>query len=246
MISFLLSLLYPTVCPVCGTILTRAVAADANPYICSACYPKISFPAEPRCLNCSRPLFDGSEELCPECRKRKYHFDQSASLMLHDEVSKKILYDLKYHNKRDNARMLAWEAARREGWRLGMWKIDAVIPVPLHKKREISRGYNQAQILAERFLKCLSPAPGDVDVDGNFLIRIRRTKAQKELSGEQRKANIRDAFAVNDREPPDKYHGKNILLIDDIYTSGATLSECARVLKRHGARHVYCLTFAIG
>ena len=170
-------------------------------------------------------------------------------MMLHDEVSKKILYDLKYHNKRDNARMLAFEAAKREGWRVRMWGIDVIIPVPLHKKREISRGYNQAQIMAEKFAKHLAFQDKDmidIEVDSSYLVRVRRTKAQKELSGEQRKANIREAFAVNYREPPDKYEGKTVLLIDDIYTSGATLSECARVLKHHGVKRVYGFTFGIG
>ena len=250
-ISLLLSLLYPPVCPVCGEILTKAVAAVENPYICSSCYGKISFPAEPRCLNCSRPVFDEREELCPDCKKKKKRrFDQSVSLMLHDEVSKKILYDLKYYNRKDNARMLAFEAAQREGWRMQMWGIDVIIPVPLHKKRQISRGYNQAQVLAEQFVRNLdlmqSGREPAIDVDSGFLVRVRQTKAQKELSGEQRRANIREAFTVRYREPPDKYAGKTILLIDDIYTSGATLSECAGVLKRHGARRVYCLTFAIG
>jgi len=245
-LSFLLSLLYPVVCPVCGTILTRSAAAEANPFICSACYRKISFPAEPRCLNCSRPLFDEKEELCPECRKRKKYFDQSASMMFHDEVSKKILYDLKYHNKRDHARMLAFEAVQREGWRVRMWKIDVIIPVPLHKERRISRGFNQAQVLAKHLAEYLGPETGDIAVDSGYLVRIRKTQAQKELSGEQRRANIRGAFTINDREAEDKYAGKTVLLVDDIFTSGATLSECARVLKRHGVRYVYCLTFAIG
>ena len=248
--STFLSLLYPPVCPVCGEILTRAAAADENPYICSACYPKISFPAEPRCLLCSRPLFDEREELCPDCKRRRRNFDQSASMMLHDEVSKKIIYDLKYHNRKDNARMLAFEAAQREGWRVQMWHIDVIIPVPLHKKRQISRGYNQAQILAEQFARSLSLMhPGssrDISVDSSYLVRTRRTKAQKELSGEQRKANIRDAFAISYRERPDKYLFLNDPATTEIYTSGATLSECARVLKCHGAKCVYCFTFGIG
>jgi len=251
--SLLLSQIYRPICPVCGEILTRSLQSDQNPFICDACYHKIRFPGEPRCLNCSRPLFDERELVCPNCRKEPLHFDRSVSLMVHDEVSKKLLYDLKYYNRRDNAKMLALEAVRREGYRLLAWKADVIIPVPLHKKREIGRGYNQAFLLAEQVAKYLAessrnpahPQP-KLPVDNGYLIRTRYTKAQKELTREQRKSNIRKAFAVDSREPQRKYAGKTILLVDDIYTSGATLSECARVLKQSGAGHVFGLTFGIG
>ena len=267
------SLLYPYVCPGCGRILSvrktsseRTVQSSGqlsakrrNPYICPACYARISFPKEPRCLCCSRPLEEEEEEFCYDCGRKKKHFDAGTSLMLHDEISRKILYDLKYYNKRDNARMLAYEAVLREGQRVLSWKPDVVIPVPLHKKRQQTRGFNQAQLLAEWFcvyLKELTEPQAcrtygicgaiSLPVDPRYLIRAHKTKAQKELTGDQRRENVRNAFSIRDNTDPARYAGKTILLVDDIYTSGATLSECARVLKLHGAGQVYCLTFGMG
>lgn len=274
MLGSAVSLLYPYVCPVCGRILSvrragsertaqssgQLSAERRNPYICPACYARISFPKEPRCLCCSRPLEEEEEELCCDCGKKKKHFDAGTSLMLHDEISRKILYDLKYYNKRDNARMLAYEAVLREGQRVLSWKPDVVIPVPLHKKRQQARGFNQARLLAEWFCAYLKElteprecGPGygargsvSLPVDPRYLIRAHRTKAQKELTGDQRRENVRNAFSIRDDTDPFRYAGKSILLVDDIYTSGATLSECARVLKLHGAELVYCLTFGMG
>lgn len=167
--------------------------------------------------------------------------------MLHDEPSKKILYDLKYYNRRENAGMLAYEAVLREGTTILGWKPDVIIPVPLHKKREIKRGYNQAALLANQFSIYLAEVSSRlIPVDDRYLVRIRKTSPQKELSGNRRQENVRNAFAVSYKDDSCKYAGKTILLVDDIYTSGATLSECARVLKQYGAAKVYCLAFGIG
>ena len=233
----LLQLIYPRVCPVCGRILTRNIISQ-NPYICAECYGKLSFPEEPRCLKCSRPVSDDSDEFCPTCLKSVRHFDRGSSLLIHDDAAKKILYDLKYSNKRDNADFLAFEAADRMKELLLLWNPDVMIPIPLHRKKTLSRGFNQAELLADR-LSHLT----DIPVDRVMLIRSRETSPQKGLDRDQRIKNIRGAFTVTD-ENCNSY--RTVLLVDDIYTSGATLSETARVLKEAGVRTVYFLTFSIG
>ena len=242
-------LLYPRVCPLCEEILapfSAAYAGNGNPYICRSCYERLVFRKEPGCLKCSRPVEDETEEYCPDCKNKVRYFDQGKALLIHEDSAKKILYDLKYHNRRDHARMLAYEAAERFADTIRVWKPDVLIPVPLHRKRERKRGFNQAGILAMELGRELFNRDLALQVDPGFLVRVRSTSAQKELGAKSRKENIRGAFEICYRESQGKYRGKKILLVDDIYTSGATLSECARVLKKAGTRAVFFLTFSIG
>ena len=245
-----ISLLFPRVCPLCGKILptgqNELSASGKNPYICESCYRELHFPEEPLCLKCSRPLADDTEEYCVDCASAVHHFDQGRALLMHDEAAKKILYDLKYYNRRDNALMLAREAADRlRGW-IGHIRPDVIIPVPLHKKRQLERGYNQAELLSRRLSQMLDSEEMSVPVDSRFLVRVKRTSAQKQLQSAMRRENIRGAFEISYREDPGKYRNGRILLVDDIYTTGTTLSECAKVLKAAGAANVFFLTFSIG
>lgn len=187
-----------------------------------------------------------TEEYCRDCAGTTRHFEQGRALLLHDEAAKKILYDLKYRNKRDNAKMLAIEAAARLHDFVKRYDPDVIISVPLNRKRELKRGFNQAELLAGHLIRELKSYGLDLRMDPDYLIRVKKTSAQKELRREQRRENIRGAFEISYKEDLRKYKGCTVLLIDDIYTSGATLSECARVLKAAGVAKVYFLTFSIG
>jgi len=244
------SLLFPRVCPLCGRILPPVpndlLTSGDNPYICRECYRELHFPEEPLCFLCSRPIRDETKAYCRNCAVTVHCFDQGKALLMHDEAAKKILYDLKYHNRRDNARMLAFEAAKRlQSW-IRQIKPDVIIPVPLHRKRQLERGYNQAQLLAGRLSEILASEKIFIPVDSRFLLRVRKTSAQKQLQSTQRRENIKGAFEISYREDPGKYKNCTILLVDDIYTTGTTVSECAKVLKETGAGRVFFLTFSIG
>ena len=243
-------LLYPFVCPVCEKIIIPGKISvfnqGSNPYICENCYKLISFPHGPRCLKCSRPLKSDSQEYCQDCMNEYRFFDSGAALMLHDEVSKKIVYDLKYYNRKDNAKMLSYEAtARLKDW-LFFIEPDVMIPVPLHYRRQLQRGFNQSTVIALELKENLKKVNLELPVDEKYLLRTRKTHVQKELSRRQRKANIKDAFQINVKEPCGKYSGASVLLVDDVFTSGITLSECAKVLKQAGAARVYFLAMSIG
>lgn len=247
----ILQLLYPRKCPVCGRIINaertiiQCNTDNCNPYICPSCYKKLNIVSGARCMKCSRPLEDDAAEYCPDCASKVRHFDQGISLLIHDDVSKKIIYGLKYSNKRDNADVLAYEAARRLADVISYWNPDVIVPVPVHKKREIERGYNQAEVLARKLVNFLKTDGTDYRLDTRLLRRDKQTIAQKKLGNEQRQDNLKNAFAVNEKVL--EYCDYNsVLLIDDIYTSGATLSECARTLKNAGIEKVYFLTFSIG
>ena len=117
------------------------------------------------------------------------------------------------------------------------WNAEVIIPVPLHVKRLRTRGYNQAEV----FARALSEEFG-IPVDAHTLVRVRNTRPQKELSDVERKNNIENAFQT--RINSIKY--KKVILVDDIYTTGTTINECADVLKRTGVEDVYFVTACIG
>lgn len=241
-----LELLYPRICPVCGRILSEHDhTMNANPYICGKCYKELNFPSGPRCLKCSRPLLDDLQEYCSNCSKDKKYFDQGIALMIHDGAAKKILYDLKFSNKRDNADMLAFEAAQRCREQIAFWDPDIMVPVPLYRKKKRERGFNQAELLSVRLSFCLRDYGMSIPVRTDILERVSSTKPMKTLDSRERKENIRGAFRVVTGK--DQIADiKSVMLVDDIYTSGATMSECAGVLKRSGISRVYFLTFSTG
>ena len=117
------------------------------------------------------------------------------------------------------------------------WEIDEIMPVPLHPSRKRMRGYNQAEILAAE----LSIRTG-IPLRNNALFRIKKTVPQKELDDEGRRRNLMGAFGVS----TDWIPCRNVLLIDDIYTTGSTVERCAKMLKKAGVQNVYFLTISIG
>lgn len=250
------AVLYPRVCPVCGRLLGAAKISGNifeknqrdeptpfNPYICPECYKKLDFAdGRARCMKCSKPLDGETDELCEDCRKRIRYFTSGMALMMHNEPARKILYDLKYSSMRDNADFLAFEAARRFCHLLEFWDLDVIIPVPLHWLRQHERGYNQAGLIACRLAMFLEIAGLDIPVDEEYLVRTKKTVALKELGSAERSKSLRGAFAV--QGTAGKY--KRVLLIDDIFTSGSTINECAKVLKSAGAEDVFFLTASIG
>lgn len=269
-----LQILYPRVCPVCGELLklphkwyrtfdpeshsifpagafpssgnkNRSLDFYRSCMICRDCYPLLKTIPEPRCVKCSRPLSFEDDYLCDLCRKKTRGFDTGSALLLHDDVSKKIIYDLKFHNRKDNADLLALEMAFQFHELLLLWKPEVLLPVPLHKKRFRERGFNQAELLAQKFsfwVKKLYGLP--LPVDSGFLIRHKNTLPQRTLESNMRESNVGRAFSViPPSDSPRPYH--SVILMDDIFTSGATIDACAKVLKENGVSNVYFLTASI-
>lgn len=189
-------------------------------------------------MRCGKPIRRDTEEYCADCAAAPdSSITQGKSLWIHREPVSDALYRFKYKNKRSWGRIFAAEMMKKYGSQIRAWKIDEIIPVPLHASRYRKRGYNQAQILAEE-LSALTGLPAGKDV----LYRIKKTIPQKTLGRGDRMKNLKGAFGVSRAWKP----CKNVLLIDDIYTTGATLERAARVLKIAGAENVYFLTVSIG
>lgn len=201
----------------------------------------IIFPIE--CLGCGRE----EEWLCINCFKkimpntRVIHgknLDKVITLYSYDnEVIKKLIHGLKYKFMEDLAlplgALLSKELKKLEE-QIG--KPDFIAPIPLHKKRLLERGFNQAELLALKISECFG-----WPVEKNVIMRSRLTASQVDLDEAGRKENMKDAFSVTDLA---KVLNQKIILIDDVFTTGATMEECARVLKNVGAREVLGLALA--
>lgn len=148
-----------------------------------------------------------------------------------------IMYRYKYGNRRDYTEFFAREAQARYGQWVRDCGVEVVVPIPLHRKKRRKRGYNQAELFAGRLARLCG-----LPMEANLLVRVRNTTPQKELSDKERKNNLKNAFKI--RKNMIKY--RKVLLIDDIYTTGATLDAAAEALRRAGTECVYCLCVSIG
>lgn len=222
---------FPLRCPVCDKILPIG-----GEKICKKCYHKLSFVKEPSCKKCGKQLQNQEEEYCSDCRTKPHLYKRGIGLLENRGISQKSIYAIKYKNKREYVDFYTDEIAKRYGGEIDYWKADLIMPVPLHKKKLIKRGFNQAEMIA----KSLSQKLG-IPVSGS-LERVKNTVPLKTLKGSERRNCLAEAFRAD--EPA--VRGKRIILVDDIYTTGSTIDECSRELKAKGARETFFITLAIG
>ena len=226
------SLLYPPACTICSA------AIDSGEYLCGECESKVPRIVPPFCAKCSEP-FDGAITnafACANCAHRKLHFETAVSAYRARGIARHIILNFKYGRQIHLRHLVTrWLAAALNDERLRDRHFDAIIPVPLHPARQRERGFNQAVLLAEWLSAHLSvnllPA----------LERIHYTTTQTAFDRAERMRNLRGAFRL--RKKAD-VRDLRVLLIDDVLTTGSTLSECARVLKEAGARSIHAATAA--
>lgn len=227
----ILGLLYPPRCPVCDQVIWP------KQRICHACRKKIHAVLEPACMKCGKPLSDSRKEFCYDCRQKKHFFEQGKALWVYDQEIKRSIYRFKYQNRREYGRTYASEMAEQFGCWIRSRKIQAIIPVPLHKNRQRQRGYNQAEILALELGRILG-----LPVYNDILIRIKDTKPQKILNDAERKNNLKKAFKTTE----DIVQLQCVLVVDDIYTTGSTLDAAACVLAKAGVKEINICCISIG
>lgn len=223
-------LIYPRRCPVCHGL------APWGRDICPDCMGKLPYIETGRCRKCGKPVED-SKEFCEDCLAREHFYDEGIGVLRYDEVMRSTISWFKFKGRQEYARPLgrvAWSLARD---RLDIWKPDILVPIPVHKTRRAERGFNQAELLARVISDC-SGIPWSRD----WLERSGKTAAMKNLNPEERFLNLRNALKTGPSFEP----GRRILLIDDIYTTGATIDAAAHVLKSHGSGMIFFLTICIG
>ena len=216
-----LDLLYPPSCAVCGR---------EGRFVCEDCEPEMPRLLAPYCMRCASP---GREVYCRLCAATPPHFDGVTAPYVHRGPVRDLVHNLKYNNVRTSApvlgRLMAAHLASANV------RADVLAPVPLHRRRERNRGYNQSLLLA----RAISDATG-IPLDQRLLTRTRDTAPQVTMrSPEERRRNIKDAFKCDG-----DVRGASVLVIDDVVTTGGTMSACAKPLKSAGAKSVWGLALA--
>ena len=222
---------FPSTCPCCDKTI------ESHQLFCDKCFHQITFIKKPMCYRCGQPLLLEKSKgniLCPECLKKRPLYDIARAAFIYDSVSKASILKLKYTDRMEYAYPLV-ELLYQAGSDL-FSKTDIIMPVPMHWRRRLKRKYNQADLLGRLLAK-----KTHIPYSSKNLIRSRHTEVQENKTLSERNRNVKDAFCIKKEQ---EIQSKTILLIDDVFTTGATVSNCAKTLKKAGAKAVYVLTVA--
>lgn len=234
LLKALLDILFPPLCHVCRTFIPDA----GDVHLCAGCTEKIRPLISPLCKVCGAPFLTegGMDHACGGCITEPPRFAGARAAALFDGPVKELIHGLKYAGTVRFSRPLGLITAHRLAPFAAELSPDLIVPVPLHIKRLRQRGFNQSVLLAG-----ILAGKWGLPLVRNNLRRIRWTEPQINLPADERRRNVRGAFALHD---PAGLKGKRVLLVDDVFTTGSTVNECTRVLKRAGADGVFVVTVA--
>lgn len=231
----LINAILPPQCLACDAL----VATSGS--LCSECWADAKFITAPHCSICGVPYsFDpGSDAVCGACIRARPQYDRARAVLRYDDLGRRLVVAFKYGDRTHSAPTFGRWLARAGAGLIA--DADLVAPVPLHRLRLMRRRFNQSAMMAQAI--CRSATDQDLQFVPDLLLRHRHTPSQAGLNAAQRRRNVRNAFAVNSRRTS-QIEGRRILLVDDVFTTGATVSECSRVLTGAGASAVDILTLA--
>jgi len=237
--SSLFSILFPSDCRICRAPLINIATLP----VCEPCLAQIVPLDGPLCQICGEKLFHTIAEtedrpMCPICRRVGAHFNRAAAYGAYEDALRDLIHLFKYNGVRPAGKALGG-LLNQTVTAMALPDSMIVIPVPLWSGRRTARGFNQAEAIARTFMHFQSSS--SIQLDTSILVRTRETASQTGLTRHQRRANVRGAFAV---VKPQKVKGRSILVVDDVMTTGTTVGECARVLRRAGAKEVFVATVA--
>jgi competence protein ComFC len=237
MFKSIINLLYPPLCQVCGKR-----AGEWNEALCEDCLKKIRRRTPPFCVKCGKQLPDTPhvQELCRDCEKNDYYFDSVFSIFHYEDVLIDLIHNLKYKKLTSTLRPFAELTADFLKKMPYSEKIDVVTSVPMHPFRLLKREINCPHIIAGKISKILG-----IRYRGNILKKVKNIPPQSKLKRNERIKNIKGAFRAVESRVKDIRH-KNVLLVDDLFTTGSTVNECSRILKEAGAGRVKVITLARG
>ncbi|MDY6903237.1 MAG: ComF family protein [Thermodesulfobacteriota bacterium] len=250
--------IYPPGCFVCGEPYDDAHKnacsrpppdvpdREMHPYLCSGCAAAFTPIQSPMCTVCGRMFAsaDAEDHVCGDCTGTPKRFNSARAVGLYTDSLMALIHQLKYNGRTGLARSLG--ALLYKGF--FRWydprNIDMIVPVPLHGRKFRQRGFNQSYLLIRQWGRSVDISDSGIDtgrIIRNVIVRQRNTRSQTTLSRKERQENVRGAFQLTD---PAMVKDKRILVIDDVYTTGATVNECARTLMAGGAARVDVLTLA--
>lgn len=216
------NIFFPIKCGYCGEI------TGTTSYICDNCR-KDEEDRINRCKYCGTKNFNDSR-ICNKCQKAKIYYDEFIYFKEYKDILKNKMLEYKFYDKKYLKNFFAEELSKI----LVNIEVDYVTGVPITKQRMMERGYNQTNLIANRVGKIL-----DIEYVPDLIVKTKNTEHQSKLTKEERKNNVKDSFRI-----ADKYNilDKKILLIDDIFTTGATVNECSKILKKSNAKKVIVAT----
>ena len=221
-----LDLLFPKRCVSCGAF---------GKYICDRCFSKIEFLEKPICPICQRQAIGGKTH--PKCAGR-FRLDGLIVACRYKSPIKRAIQEVKYKWVYDIENILV-DFLASQIWKFDFPQNSILVPVPLSKNRKNWRGFNQAEILAKTLSRKFNHPFKDI------LLRVIETKTQVGLTREERRENVIEAFALDYKVGKKHIAGQNFILVDDVYTSGATMMEAAKILKHAGAKDVWAMAVAL-
>ncbi len=223
-------LLYPPRCPLCDRILPLFGGR-----VCGDCRKKLPWIVQPYCLKCGKMLDAWEKEYCADCLGHSHDFTQGIAAFCYAGDLRGSVQRMKFSGRREYLDFYAEAMVYRAGKWISLWKPQRIIPVPMHWKKKNRRGFNQAELLAKKIGKLTG-----IPVLSRAVRKRKNTKDQKELSGQERRINLKDAFEA----AGDLSQIRSVLVIDDVYTTGSTMDEISRTLKGAGVKHVFFLVLA--
>lgn len=226
----IMDFLYPRIdCVCCGKRLEKKAAHG----ICMDCVGSLPFIQDPKCSICGRTVNQGTD-ICLECRYHGHSYDQALAVFEYSMVIREMIHRYKYGGEYSLSRTFGFFLS--ELFYESNWKVDLMIPVPLHKNREKSRGFNQSALLGDY----MSQRTG-ISCNDKVLVRSVDTKSQTGFNRDKRAENMKNVFNIVDAHA---IKDKNILIIDDVHTTGATIDSCSQTLRWAGAKKIFALTIA--
>lgn len=227
----------PPICPITGYLV------DSPGQVHESYWQTLSFISAPICAICGVPHAASKKEeetknkelICSQCLDKKPEYDTHRAALQYDDASKMLVLKFKHQ---DHGHLIKTFTPWLSALAANRPDINYILPVPLHYRRLLYRRYNQSALLAKDLSQRLA-----IPYRGDILKRVRATASQGHKSPKERIKNVKGAFAVNDKYL-NAIKGKSLLLIDDVYTTGATLNACALTLKKNGAAQVHCLSIA--
>ena len=232
-LNSLIDFIFPPLCHICRVFIPDAGAL----HICPACRDEIKIVVSPICLICGIPFTGiGDDHACGKCLGDQPAFDVARAALIHEGASRNLIHAFKYNNKTHLRRPLALLTIELLKDFIKDEKPELILPVPLHIDRLRKRGFNQAVLLGE-----LLSREWGIPMERRALLRLRRTEPQVTLSAAERLNNVKNAFGLSGTVA---LSGKRILLLDDVITTGSTVDECARIVKKAGASRVSVVTVA--